>query len=809
MKYYFKIILLLFLSINLFAQDEPKGVGNISGFVIDEISNNTVEYANVVLYSKQDSSLVTGGITNAKGYFNIENIPFGQYYIDIDFIGYNKNRVESIQINNQHLNINLGKIKIQPALELLGEVEIEAERSRVEYKLDRKVITVDKDLNAVGGSAVDVLENVPSVQTDVDGEVSIRGSSNFLVLIDGRPSPLDGSDALQQIPASSIENIEIITNPSAKYDPDGVGGIINIILKKQKRVGINGQFSASYGSFNSYTGEALVNVRREKINFFVGGNIRNSIGQGNSLFEQMTYGSDTLVLEQDNSRQRTRKGGEIKGGFDYYLTDKDILSFSAQYGNHGFGRSGVEEAIKYWLRDGIETDYYYYISDNIFDISSDYWTTDLNYTHKFMRQGHELQAYAYYSNRARQEVNKYVETGYSTPNYIDIVNSDSTRTLEESNVSQFRGKLDYTLPLFAEGKLEAGYQIRHRVSTNNHNFITISDEEITDYTFDRNIQSGYLTFSNVAGKFGYMLGLRSEYTFRSIELTQLDNQDTSFSFIDFFPTIHTSYKLPWDMQIMASYSRRINRPRGHQLNPMVEVSDPYNIRQGNPLLKPEDTHAAEVNIQKSFESNFVSLEVYYRHTNNKIERFRSISPDNPEVMISTHKNIGEDRSIGAEMMTNISLTKWWNFNLSGNFYYYEIFNNPENGIVGNNTLSWGGRMNQTFRIKKTNSMIQVSGFYFGPSITSQGNREGSGMINVALRQDFFDNNLSVTLNLRDIFDTMHFEYAYDTPEFYSYFSFNRKSPTFDITVTYRLNDFKSKKERENGQDFEIDDDGVM
>jgi outer membrane cobalamin receptor len=809
MKYYFGLVLLLFVSSFVFAQNEQQRTGNVSGFVIDDISEDYIEYANIVLYSVKDSSLTTGGITNARGYFNIENIPYGKYYIDIDFIGYNKNRIESIQINNQHQSINLGKIKIQPALELLGEVEIEAERSRVEYKLDRKVINVDKDLNAVGGSAVDVLENVPSVQTDVDGEVSIRGSSNFVVLIDGRPSPLDGSDALQQIPASSIENIEIITNPSAKYDPDGVGGIINIILKKQKRVGINGQFSASYGSFNSYSGDALVNIRREKFNFFVGGNIRKSIGEGQSLFEQMTYGSDTLVLKQDNDRQRERSGGEIKAGFDYYLTDNDIFSISAQYGENGFGRSGVEDATKYWLRDGVETDYYYYLSDNLFDISGNYWTGDLNYTHKFMRQGHEIQAYAYYSNRSRQETNKYEEIGYLTQEHNDIISYDSTMTVETSDVTQFRGKIDYTLPLFAEGKLEAGYQVRNMISTNKHNYITLSDQEITDYTFDRNIQSGYVTFSNITGKFGYMIGLRSEYTYRTIELTQLSDLDTSFNFIDFFPTLHTSYKLPWDMEIMASYSRRINRPRGYHLNPMVEVSDPYNIRQGNPLLKPEDSHAAEINFQKAFSNNFVSIEAYYRHTNNKIERVRSISPDNSEIMITKHENIGEDRSIGAEMMTNISFTKWWNFNISGNYYYYEILSNSENNIVGNNTFSWGGRMNQTFRIKKTNSMIQLSGFYFGPSITSQGNREGSGMINIALRQDFLDNSLSITLNLRDILNTLNHEFIYDTPEFYSYFLFDRKSPTFDITVTYRLNDFKNKRERGNGQDFEVDDNGEM
>jgi outer membrane receptor protein involved in Fe transport len=656
------------------------------------------------------------------------------------------------------------------------------------------------------------------VQTDIDGNVSLRGSGNFLVLIDGRPSPLEGSEALQQIPSSSIESIEIITNPSAKFDPDGVGGIINVILKKERREGINGQFSVSYGSYNSLSADALVNIRTNKINWFVGLDINKRTNIGEGLFEQRTYGADTLVVNKQSIGERGRNGGKIRAGFDYYISDNDILTFSGQYGKNGFGRISIDTAQSYYISNNTHTNEYFYLSDNVFDISGNFWAGDINYVHKFMKKGHEIQAYAYYSSDFDSELNKYVETGFDNQLYNQIINSDSTRTTEKSNVDDIRMKLDYTLPLFTEGKLEAGYQVKQRFSDNQYlyqlggpNDQWIDSSELSNnYTFDRNIQSGYLTFSNITGKFGYMLGLRTEYTYRVLHQSQITQDfDSVYNKFNFFPTLHISYKMPWDLQVLASYSRRIQRPRGHFLDPFPEVVDPYNIKQGNPMLEPEFTNAAELNLQKTFGSNYISFEAYFRETSNKIERIKTVSETNSEIIISTFENIGEDMSAGGELMTNISFTKWWNFNLSGDVYYYKITGNDLSNVSTNSTINWGVRTNQTFRIKKTNSSIQLSGFYHGPNITSQGTTKGMGMVNIAFRQDFLDRRLSLTLNLRDIFGTMNHEFIYNTPTFYSYNLFDRKSPTFNFTITYRLNDYKRRKDNIDGPELESGDDAGM
>ena len=794
--------------------NRPNGNGSVSGTVLDDYSGNAIEYANIVLYSLRDSSVVTGGITNKKGYFLIQEVPFGKYYMELNFIGYNKHSIENIKVFPKRIDQNIGTVRLKPATEMLNEVEIEAEQSRIDYKLDRKVINVEKDLNAIGGTAVDVLENVPSVQTDIDGNVSIRGSGNFIVLIDGRPSPLQGSEALQQIPSSSIKNIEIITNPSAKYDPDGVGGIINVILKKEKRNGINGLFTASYGSFNSGGGDFLVNIRSNKLNFFVGGDIKQRTNRGMGEFKQRTFGTDTLMVDKETSGERARNGGKIRAGFDYYITDNDIITISGQYGENGFGRIKSDTALTYWIRDDIEEDEYYYLNKSIFDIDGQYFAGDVNYMHKFMKKGHDIQTYLYYSKNTDTELNKYIETGYTDSLYNSFLLSDSTRTFENSDITNIRGKIDYTLPLFKEGKLETGYQIKYRLSDNEYQYQlggisnqwTDSLELNNNYSFNRNIQSGYVIFSNLTGKFGYMIGVRSEYTNRVINQSPItENIDTIYNKLNFFPTLHMSYKLPWEMQLLASYSRRINRPRGHFLDPFPEVIDPYNIKQGNPMLEPEFTNAAEINIQKTFGKNFISFEAYYKQTDNKIERIKQVSETNPEILISTYENVGEDMSAGIEMMTNINLTKWWNVNLSGNTYYYAILSNMEGAVTDNNTISYGGRMNQTFRIKKTNTKIQLSGFAFGPSITSQGTSSGMLMANLAVKQEFLDNKLSITFNMRDIFNTANHEFIYDTPEFYSYNYFNRKSPTFNFTITYRLNDYKRRKDNSNEIDVEDSD----
>ena len=788
-------------------QTNPEGI--IHGYVLEKTTGNPVEYANIIIYSLRDSSIVTGGITDINGAFRIDKINYGGYFIEIQFIGFGKHIIPEIHLNRNNKIINLGKIEIELSAEMLDEVQVDARVERVEYRLDRRIVNVGQDITAAGGTAVDALENVPGVQTDIDDNVSIRGTESFLVLIDGRPSPMQGSEALQQIPAESIETIEIITNPSAKYDPDGVGGIINVMMKKDRRLGYNAQVSANYGSFNSYGSDFLVNIRKERLNFFIGGNYndRRNKGIGSEIRKSFIGGDTVFIINTENDRQRTRNSGSARIGLDYYLNDNEILTISGRYNLFTFGRDLNSTAQSYWYDGQNEFNPYNYLTDSDFETNWSYFAGDINYMKKFSDNGHELQVYASYSTNFRDQKSLFTEQEIDED--LEPVDNiiDNIRTTDGGGGNRLISKLDYELPLNDNYKIETGYQVRITNRDNEYKYQKLvgstwidNDDMHNPYLYSQNIQSGYLLFSSTAQKFKYMLGLRTEYTDRVFELIKTQETMPAYNKFDFFPSLHVSYKFPKDMEVMASYSRRLNRPRPWHLNPVQDIIDPNNVRRGNPLLEPEYTNSMELNFQKRFDNNFISFEVYYRETNNKIERQVAVDPANPDIFISTTENIGESLNTGSEIMTNLRLTKWWDINLSGSVYYYEIKDI-------NNTITWRTRMNNSFRIPKIGTRLQFSGFYNGPSITSQGRREAMYMFNAGIRQDFLDRKLSVNLSIRDVFDTMGHEMIYETENFYSHLIRARRGPTFNISVTYRMNDFKSRREKglENGGGYGVDD----
>ncbi len=787
-------------------KDKP-AIGVVSGSVYEKDSKKPIEFANVVIYSQRDSSIVSGGITDSKGYFSIDKVMFGKHFVEVNFIGYGKSLIDELMVRPDNYNVDLGKIYLSISAEMLNEVSIEANVNQVDYRLDKKVINVNQDLVAAGGTAVDVLENVPSVETDIDGNVSLRGTESFLVLIDGRPSPLQGSDALQQIPSTTIQSIEIITNPSAKYDPDGVGGIINILLVKEKREGYNGQVSAKYGSFDSYGGDALFNIRTEKFNVFIGGNYNLRINEGTGITNRETYlnPDTTFYLNTTSDAYRQRKSGSVRAGFDYYINDKDVITLSGKYGLSGFGMGNDSWASTYYQYSGILFDEYYYLTENDFFANRGYYSGDINYMKKFKKDGHELQVYGRYSSDFDEEENQYneQETDYKEDPLSEII--DNYRTVEVGNGIGITAKADYVLPLFEQGKFEAGYQLKYSFLENKFDYqVLTGDTWVADplqynpYNFTRNVQSGYALYSDYLGKFGYQVGLRTEYTDRVFNQTET-GQEWKYKKFDFFPSIHTSYQLPADMQVMASYSRRLDRPRGHYLDPFVEVISPNSVKMGNPELLPEYTNSYELNFQKKFKANFVSFELYARQTNNKINRITIIDPVNPEIFISTFDNIGEDLSAGAELMLNLNLTKWYNLNVSGTGYYYEIFSDE---YVDNSTYSYRARINNTFRLKKSGTSLQIGGFYNGPSISAQGSREAMYMFQAGVKQDFFDRKLSISANVRDIFGTMSHVMISESDMFYQYIYMDRKSPTFRISVTYKINDFKNRKDTNGVEEVE-------
>ena len=809
-------IILLIISITLSAQEKPTNKGSIYGKIIDQSTKETLEFSNVILKSAKDNTIINGTITDNKGNFKISNIPYGNYNVEIVALGYETKTIFDIKLDVNNTFINLKTISISIAAEILGEVEIVEQVNDVEYKLDKKVVRVNQDIVSAGATAVEVLENIPSVSTDIDGNVSLRGSESFLVLIDGRPSPLSGSEALQQIPASSIETIEIITNPSAKYAADGVGGIINIIMKKDKRKGYNGQFSVNYGSFNSWGVDALFNFRLEKINFFVGGQfgMRNNKGEGKSTRETYLNKDTTLFLKTNSENKMNGFNGNIRAGFDWYVTDNDIITISGKYNQYKRARNADQFNNNYFTDfQELKFNENFYKNETKFDLHGGYYSGDINYFKKFKKAGHELQTYFNFASDFDDENNEYSQ--YNTDNewnkYSDIRNN-ANRTTTNYSGRKYNAKIDYVLPLMKQAKFEAGWDMQYSVHDNDYKYFKLQNENFDSdetmhnpYIFTNNVQSVYTLFSDIKGKFGYQLGLRYELTDRTF-----DAKDSTYKYSDakefyknLFPSIHLSYELPRDMQIMLSYSRRLSRPPSHFLDPFIEIQDANNIRMGNPELKPEYTNSFELNFQKKIKSHFFSIELFARQNSHKMDRITTIHQDYDSVFVSTFDNIGEDISSGIEIMANVNIFKWWNLNLTGNTAYYQIISD---NYGSKPSVNWNLRMNNTWRITKWGTMIQFGANYRAPQITAQGKRYGSFMSNFGLRQDFLNRNLSVTLSLRDIFRTGTWKNESNSIRFYQKSENRRFSPSFNISVTYKLNDFQKRKDKSTEDNIKGDDD---
>lgn len=817
-KLFFSLLIIIFSSIQLLAQKAPSQIsesnrgGVIMGKLVDKGSRKPVEYASVALYSSRDSSLVTGTITKPNGSFVISKVKNGKYYVLITFIGYERYRSSNFRISPEHPSKKLGVIHLKHAQSELEAVEIVAEQAYVEYKIDKKIVNVANNLDAAGGNAVDALENVPSVSVDIDGNVSLRGSENFQVLINGKPSPLSASDALQQIPSAVIRNIEIITNPSAKYDPDGMTGIVNVILKEDVDQGLNGLIEGTAASFDSYTLNALLNYRKNKINVFGGVNarLRRMPGGGNTELENFINPDTTFYSDGEIERNRERDNYTFKAGVDYYLNKKHSLSLEGAYIFHNNSKDYTTQTHEYTN----PVDYNLYkISNNLGGNDGNHIKGSLNWEYKNKKKKESLLTMAYFSNgeEGKEEDQAEYLSNSDWVNSGDILSG--INTTDEQNKIDFRFKMDYTKKLEKDRKFEAGIQSRNFRENSDFTFNqydTASNAWIyrpdysTQLDFSRDIYSGYATYGGMYKNFGYLLGLRGEYTYRFID-SKLANRTSTIDRFDIFPTVHLSQKLGKTNELMASYSRRIDRPRGRELDPNPRFISSNFISIGNMDLEPEYTDNFELSYQKTFGPSFFSLEGYYRTTKNIISRLRTVDQNNITYM--TFANLDRDHAAGLEAMVNYRITKWMKLNVSGSYYYYMIEANEESNTKEQQSNNYNFNGNLNFNITKL-MRLQITGFYRGPSVTAQGDRGSFTMVNAALRYDFFNHKLSTTFKVRDIFNTMGHQFNSYTETFNSYNSFYRQSPTFSLTVSYRINNYKQKRkpsmdDNEGGGDGEM------
>ena len=685
---------------------------------------------------------------------------------------------------------------------------IEGEKAQIEYQLDKKVVNVDADMMSTGETAVEVLENVPSVQVDIEGNVTLRGSESFQTLIDGRPSILQGSDALKQIPASSIKQIEIITNPSAKYSAEGVGGILNIILKKKRTKALDGIINLGYATKNKYNTDLLLSQTYKRFTFTAGANYadRDRLffydGMDKYIFE------DSLGFKNSSmTGNRKRKVMGIRGGIEYHSDDNITASISGKYGNQAFIKDFKTNSHFYNDTKSYEL---YSATDNIVNNENGFYELNLSLEKKFNDNGHKIEFLAFHSGRdgvedQLQKERELNEDGALLQDSIFLM-----RNTGKDKEDNYHLQIDYTLPLFKEGRFEAGF--RHHSSFRDDLFLielfeenigwTEANLEASDGQFEQIVNAVYTTFGNKWRGFSYQLGLRSELSSRSWTIIKT-GETTPKSYLDFFPSIHLSKEFKNKDVVYTSFSKRIRRPRSRQLNPFPMYMNSYNYRIGNLEIDPEYIQSYELGYQKTIGRSFFSLEGFYRLTTNKFTRIRTLKEDG--IMEHTYVNLDKDISTGVEFGANFKLFKKLSINSNLSYYYYQLYASEVFGSEEKASTNLRIRLNAKYKITPTFN-VQASLFYMGPSVSLQGERKEMLFTNLAIKKEFLKRKLSVSLTIKDIFGTGKHEFITDTEDFYSEGTFRRESPVFGINLSYIINNYKKKREGrgEGSGDMEMD-----
>lgn len=823
-KYFLLFKTIIFFSITINAQKpgvNQRGyanagggeTGSVKGIVVNSVSMMPLEYAYIVIHKESDSSLVNGGISDSTGKFKIEKIPFGKYYLAANLIGHKPQKISGIVIGPKNPVKVIDTVKLAANSTTLGAFEIKDKKSDVEFSLDKKVINVEKNLVSVGGSAVDVMQNIPSVTVDIDGNLSMKGSSNITVLIDGKPSGLTGasrSAVLEQIPASSVESIEIISNPSAKYDPDGMTGIINILLKKKKERGYHGIFTVNAGTGDKYNGSVSFNYSKNKVNLFAGYDVRSRINKGTGYMKRKTYfdtvKTDSVILADVdttliNNSTSVMKGisHNIKAGMDYYMNAKNSFTLSAVCGISDDDHSDFTKSSKY-VSENIITDYYENSSSEPGnDVSLD---LALYYKRTFKKKDESLTADAAFTNSSGSE-SEDQSIQYYLPDMSAPLNSpvkQRTESVDKNKLGSFQ--VDYSYPFSKKSRLEAGLKSIIRSVDNDYVFQNfISDVFVDDtvfsnrFIYDEQIHSLYSTYSNTIGKFGFQVGLRAEQALtKSTQKTT--TQEFNKDYFSIFPAIHLNLNMKNDNSFQLSYSRRVNRPNFRMLNPFVEMASPGIYRHGNPYLMPEYIDSYELGHLKYWKSSSLNSSVFYKQINDAVQRFISI--DSNGIQYVTQKNISSGTSYGLEFVVSQDFYKWWKVNWTFSYFKTVMKGTVDESNLTTSNYSWTAKFNTTMTVLK-NLDLQLTGNYRAPMTGLQVNMKAMYSADFALKKDVFK-NASVSVRLSDIFNTRKMIMEGSGTNFEIYHTRKRDSRVLLAGFTYKINGGTKSKEKKKSFD---------
>ncbi|MGF1925444.1 MAG: TonB-dependent receptor domain-containing protein, partial [Bacteroidia bacterium] len=755
--------------------------------------------------------------SDADGSFILTGLPKGVFTFKASYVGLQTMVRDSVSISDAVKEVNFGEIKMKTAKgNMLNEVTITAPKATMQMGIDKKIFSVDQSLVSEGGSASDLLQNVPSVQTDIDGNVSLRGSSGVRVLIDGKPSLIAGGNIaqiLQSIPASSIESVELITNPSAKYDAEGQSGIINIVLKRNKKLGFNGSIALTAGNRENYNGNTSLSFQNNKVNLYGNYSYRygNRIGGGFNNIQYLNPSPNSLAFAgQVNNSVDLNKGHNLKAGMDYYLAEKSVISFS----------SGIN------IGNGDENEMLYidqlYSNRNPFSLSNrsnneqqerNSYDLGLDFSQKFKTPKEELTVNLGFSEGSNDNYQVYNTNVYNiqgvSSNDIDI-----QRTTRNGFNRNYNLQLDYTKPLGNFGKIEAGFRSQIRISESS----TYADQlSPVDGNFDFNyalsndfnnkdqVHAAYLNYQNQIKNFGYQIGIRAEDAKLDTRMgaynvnSALAYTPGQVAYTRIYPSIFLTQKISEEQQVQLSYSRRVNRPRGWDTNPFLDVSDPLNYRQGNPNLQPEDVHAFELSYSRFWKKFSVISSAYLRQTDDVIQRIRT-EPDANGITITTPQNLTRNISSGLELIGKFDLVKKWNFTANVNLYQSKIQGVPAFGIVENAGFSWNANLTNNFTLP-LGITLQIKGDYRAAEVMAQGKRNAMYGLDAGGKYDFKDKKSSLSLNIRDVFATRRWGMTTEGSTSIVDFSRQMQGTMANLTYSYRFGksafNFKKTKKTED------------
>jgi len=830
-RIFIPLLLILLTTFQGLAQQNQKPI-TISGKVTDSESGQPLEYATFVLQKADSPDQVTGGITDLDGNFEIETAP-GTYNIRVEFISY---KTYSRQGQTFNSDTDLGSITLSPDVAQLAEVEVVGEKTTVEVRLDKKIYNIGKDLTTSGATISDALSNVPSVNVDIDGAISLRGNENVRILINGKPSALAGfgsTEALQQLPADAIEKVEVITSPSARYDAEGTAGILNIVLKREKTLGFNGSINL-YGGHPTNGGiTANANLRTNKFNFFTTVGYRYREGPGNGFFDTRYFDPrqdaflDSIAYDrniEDRDISRINRGVNANFGMEYFFNEQSSITGSYFY------RTGSDEDLTtnindYFLnndpqvgttRSELETE-----KDNTHQVS-------LNYINRFDKDGHVLTADFQYS------VDEEVQNGfiaepvrYNNTNNNDIaIPMEETSTLEDQ--TEYLVQSDYVLPFGEDSQFEAGYRgtFENEVTDyrllqeNAGGVLEVNVNQTNVFDFTQNVHALYSQYGSKFGDFNFLLGLRMESTQLKgkieSELTEEELQeefsfpiDTDFdnNYTGLFPTVNLIYEFTERENVSLGYNRRINRPWSWFLNPFPSRSSRTNIFQGNPNLRPAFSNAFDLGYLKRWDKLTLTSSVYYQRETDAFQRVQEqvfiTGPGGSQVEVIRNIpfNLATNDRTGAEVGMLYNPTKWLRLNGSVNFFRFSL-DGEFNGVdYSQSNNSWFGRFSSKVTLPWKIDW-QTNAFYRGASDDIQGRSDGILSIDLAFSKDLLNDNATISLNVQDLLNSRK-RSSFTTTDFFEQDSdFQWRQRQLRVSFIYRINEQKKRGRPERQDDYE-------